>query len=284
MNQRKRKNNGRRKRTHEEFVEILKKEYPHYTIVDKYKNSNSYNLFICGICESEFLKQPRKLLEGRGCNNCANNTKVTKESFKRDISTKTNDEYSVNLDSYKNSISKYEFKHNTCGTVFKTSRHSFLYCGVRCPICKSSMSKGEQIIFETLSEIGIEFEKEKSFDDLVIRHKLRFDFYLEIDKNRIIFEFDGRQHFEESSNDYFKDDLKIVQIKDDLKNKYCLENEIDIFRFNYKQKENDIKEEISRIISSYTFNDYRNFIENNEKVEYTQASGNRETFLVKYKM
>lgn len=73
-------------------------------------------------------------------------------------------------------------------------------------------------------------------------------------------------------------------MKDNIKNEYCLENGIDIFRFNYKQSEDKIIQELEKIIRAYTFNDYRKIILENDEVEYTQASGNRETYLVKYKL
>lgn len=190
---RKRANVGRRRRTHEEFVDILNKEYPIYKILEKYTNSNEDVDFKCLVCNQTFTKKPRKLLEGRGCPYCANNSKVSICQFKKEVAKKGNGEYILLSSKYTSSIEKYNFKHLSCDTEFETSRHGFVYSGTRCPRC-NSMSKGETIIFEYLKSKGLLFTKEKSFNDLIYIKKLRFDFYFEIGENKIVIEFDGEQH------------------------------------------------------------------------------------------
>jgi hypothetical protein len=72
---------------------------------------------------------------------------------------------------------------------------------------------------------------------------LPFDFYLP-DYNTYI-EYDGKQHFQKSSK-YFSDDL----IKNDrIKDKYCLDNNINLIRISFLNIKN-IKNIIDKILQS----------------------------------
>jgi len=67
---------------------------------------------------------------------------------------------------------------------------------------------------------------------------LPFDFYLLM--HNILIEFDGKQHFEPisygmSSEKAEKSFLKLKQ-NDKIKNKYCLDNNINLIRIPYTEK------------------------------------------------
>lgn len=111
---------------------------------------------------------------------------------------------------------------------------------------KTKMSYGELIISKYLDNNGIKFNYNKSLKDCISSSKLRFDFYLP-DYNTCI-EFDGKQHFE--SVDYFggEEEFEKVKIRDDIKNKWCLVNDIKLIRFNYKQSEEEIIDYLSKNI------------------------------------
>ena len=97
---------------------------------------------------------------------------------------------------------------------------------------KCQCSHGELLIKEILEKSNINFITQKTFEDCInplTNMKLRFDFYLP-DYNCCI-EFDGIQHFKETY--YFKDNLKTIQYRDDIKNNYCKENNIDLIRIPY---------------------------------------------------
>lgn len=99
-------------------------------------------------------------------------------------------------------------------------------------------SAGENKIEILLKEANIDFIKEKTYPDLKFGNKpARFDFYI-IEKNYLI-EFDGEQHFKPSR---FKNDitleesqqkLKETQYRDNIKNNYCIENNIPLIRIPY---------------------------------------------------
>lgn len=106
--------------------------------------------------------------------------------------------------------------------------------GSNCPHCKQS--QGEKQICIILDSQNIEYIPQKKFDDCVYKKKMPFDFYL-IDNN-ILIEFDGKQHFEQV--DYWDNDeeYEIRHIKDNIKNKYCYDNKINLLRISYKQINN----------------------------------------------
>lgn len=93
-------------------------------------------------------------------------------------------------------------------------------------------SVGEEKIKQYLKQLNIVFHQEYGFSDCKYINKLRFDFYLP-DYNCCI-EFDGKQHFKEKGTWAEKDNgLKEIQIKDNIKNQYCKNNNIKLIRIPY---------------------------------------------------
>lgn len=109
--------------------------------------------------------------------------------------------------------------------------------GHGCSECNSS-SKGEDRIKNYLINNNISFNRDYQFVDCVRIRRMRFDFYLP--GYNICIEFDGEHHYLE--NNYFGvGNLEYVKINDGIKNKYCLDNNIKIFRipyWDYKNIEN----------------------------------------------
>ena len=89
--------------------------------------------------------------------------------------------------------------------------------------CGCIKSFGEQKIISLLQEHGIEFEKEKIFD---LSTNYRYDFYV---NNSYIIEYDGKQHFQDSS----WDKMENIQYRDIKKNQYCFSHNIPIIRIPY---------------------------------------------------
>lgn len=93
-------------------------------------------------------------------------------------------------------------------------------------------SIGEANIVTILNENSITFEREKVFEDLPNR---RFDFYLP-QLNRVI-EFDGRQHFKPCSWFASMDEFDQAIARDNEKNEYCFDKNIDIVRIPYTERD-----------------------------------------------
>lgn len=105
--------------------------------------------------------------------------------------------------------------------------------------CGCIRSWGEEIIAWVLNNQQIKYQKEYSFSDLISdkKRKLRFDFAIFDKKEQLccLIEFDGRQHYEYQDNWHQSiEDFNRLQQLDDIKNKYCLNNNIKLYRFNEK--------------------------------------------------
>ena len=85
-------------------------------------------------------------------------------------------------------------------------------------------SLGERLVNSFISGLGYKIEKQKTFEDLVYKQKLRFDTCIEKDGKLLLIEYDGPQHFK--AIDYFggQKSLEETQIRDRIKDEYCQKN------------------------------------------------------------
>lgn len=93
-------------------------------------------------------------------------------------------------------------------------------------------SKGEEKLRYIFQHLSINFETQKSFDDLVSPkgRKLLFDFYLP-DYN-ILIEYDGIQHYKNTWN-IPEEDWEYYCECDKIKNRYCQNSNINLVRIPY---------------------------------------------------
>ena len=83
---------------------------------------------------------------------------------------------------------------------------------------------------------NILYEREKQFKDCRDKQVLPFDFYLP-DYNLCI-EYDGEQHFKEVKWFGGKEGFEKRVKHDNMKNKYCEDNNINLLRIPYTEFEN----------------------------------------------
>lgn len=138
-----------------------------------------------------------------------------------------------------------------CGDVFATSLFMLLdYNKFTCNVCSfknAPSSKGEIKIRKYLDYRNIKFKEQYSFDDCKNKYVLRFDFAIFDEyKNISLIEFDGVQHFK--SFEFYGGEKTYLEIlkRDNIKNKYCLDNNIKILRIPYFKYDN-----IEHIIDNY---------------------------------
>lgn len=125
-----------------------------------------------------------------------------------------------------------------CGEPFVTSFVLFTqHGGQLCDKCYRKESVGERKVREYLEKNDIQFTPQKWFKDCKDIKPLPFDFYLP--KENIIIEFDGEQHNKDASR-FFHDsyDLEIVKRHDEIKTKYCSDNNIQLIRIPYSEMKN----------------------------------------------
>jgi len=186
-----------RKLTTEEFVEKVKEVHGNkydYSKVD-YKTTKEKVIIICPI-HGEFLQHPHHHLAGRGCRKCANKIininngrQFTQEQFIEVVKSKNIPNISFEKTVYKSKREKVIVTCKIHGDY--ETKAEMLLKGCGCPKC--TFSKGENLIEDCLNLLNINFQKQKTFDDLKYIRHLKFDFYLP-DYNCCI-EYDGEQHF-----------------------------------------------------------------------------------------
>lgn len=139
-----------------------------------------------------------------------------------------------------------------CGTI----REDHLMRGHGCPVCRNSI--GEKQVKKYLMYHKIEFIPQYVFDDCKHIRELHFDFYLP-DYHACI-EYDGVQHFEPVDfggygKEYAMKQFQDLQIRDEIKNIYCKNNNIYLCRIKYTQKIKTALDSFFKTLSNTQQND-----------------------------
>lgn len=225
----------------EKFIEKSKDKFGDKFEYHGYINNRTKMEIICPK-HGKFNNSPQThLMNEFGCKKCS-------KEFNLDIKEK---EYIIesnilHTNLYNYDKVKYEHYHKkvtiscTKHGDFEQSFHTHLK-GHGCPTCSSS--QGELEVENYLKYRGIDYIKEHSFEDCKNVNLLRFDFYLP--KFNILIEYDGRQHFEEV--EFFSESLDEVKKRDNIKNEYCVNNNIPLIRISYKQS---VKEELDNLFQN----------------------------------
>lgn len=219
------------KLTKEDFIKssikIHGKKYIYSNII--YVNSKTKVNIICPT-HGKFFQTPYSHISGKsGCPKCYIESKrMGKEEFIKRSKIIHNNKYSYKLVEYKNQRHKVKIicaKHG----MFEQAPESHLL-SLGCPNCTNS--RGENAIRLFLTNRKINFISQMKFNDCKFKKILKFDFYLP--KHNICIEFDGEQHYK--SIEYFggKEKLKITKQRDNVKNKFCIQNGIKLLRISYK--------------------------------------------------
>lgn len=209
----------------------------------KYKNYLTKVNIICPI-HGEFEELPQEHIKGSGCKKCGVEktkkfTVLGVDKFIEKANKIHNNKFDYSNVNYINSYTKVEIVCPKHGSFFQNPG-DHLHSKAGCPICKES--KGERLVSNILESHNIKFIPQKSFEDLKHKSLLYYDFYLP-DLN-VCIEYDGEQHFRSvmifGGNDKFKE----LQLKDKLKNEYCISNNIPLLRLTYKDSDADVKTKV----------------------------------------
>lgn len=131
-----------------------------------------------------------------------------------------------------------------CGTTTSVDTNS-LTSGNTVSCGCTRMSFHEQYIADLLEEHGIDFERQKKFQDCKNVRPLPFDFYLP-NLNTVV-EYDGRQHYKAVEFFGGEDALRTRQHCDEIKNTYCHENNIRLIRLPYTMSRAEIAQTINTL-------------------------------------
>ena len=208
--------------------------------LDNFKNNTS---IIDIECEEhgKFKMRVSNHLQGQNCNLCYRRSL----SHSNEVYIKKCNEIHCNIYTY----DKTNFiKNNTIITItcpkhgdFEQNSRSHLR-GNGCQKCKTS--NGEIKIENILKNKNIKYKTQVVFDGCKYKRSLPFDFYL-YEKN-VCIEYDGKQHY--SPVEYFggKEVFNRQVIRDCIKDNYCIDNSIKLFRIRYDE---NIEEKLSNILN-----------------------------------
>jgi len=237
----------RKKRTTEQFIEesiIVHNNKYDYSKVNLINMSSKVE--IIHPTRGSFWQTPRNHLQGFN-----HKFNKTTEQFIKDAKNIHGNEYDYSKVDYIKAIEKVEIICLSHGSFFKTP-NNHLSKKQGCPFCKN-ISKGELQIRKYLNNNNIKFIEQKTFPRCKYKQVLHFDFYLPI-KNTCI-EYDGRQHFIPIERFGGEKEFKKNQLRDNIKDDYCKENNINLLRIPYTEFN-----KIDDILQDRINDEYRNFI------------------------
>ncbi len=209
-----------------------------YSLVNYVTNKTPVKI-ICPI-HGTFLQAPgNHINQGQGCPDCGTETahqktRLTQEEFisrAQNVHANKFDYSNLNYKSLKDDVKIICPKHGE----FEQNANNHLL-GFGCPKC--SESRGEKIVSDILKNNNIKFERQKRFEhcfNIGPKGKctrLPMDFYLP-EYNAIV-EYDGKQHFEPIETFGGENAFKTLQIRDQIKNTFCKENNIKMIRIDYR--------------------------------------------------
>lgn len=232
------------KRNNDSFIQEAKLIHGNIYDYSELNYAGSTQTVIIGCKEhGNFEQVATTHLRGGGCPKCA----IKQRNFNLKYSTDQFIIISKKLHGDKYDYSLVDYEYNTDKVTIICPKHgkfeqkpNIHLQGSGCPMCKQS--RGEEKITQFLTKNNVKFIYQKGFDDCRNVNRLFFDFYLP-DSNMCI-EFDGKQHYE--INEYFGGIKSFIELqkRDEIKNEYCLNNNIKLHRIRY---DDNIEEKLNEV-------------------------------------
>ncbi len=179
-----------------------------------------------------FMQKPYQHYGGSGCNKCAieevhEKQKIDFDEFKKRSILIHGSRYKYFEDEYIDIFTPVKISCDKHGEFYQKPRDH--YRGSGCSKCLSS--RGENTIRLILQELKIDFEEQKTFDDLIYKRRLKCDFFLP--NENIVIEYNGLQHYDPIPIFGGLKGLKEGQKRDLIKYKYLSENNIILIIVRY---------------------------------------------------
>ena len=215
----------------ERIEQVFGKDIFDYSKLD-YQGAHKDVTLICKKCGNIETKDPRSFYIGYGCLKCRvkqrNPKQTTKEQFLERAKKIHGDKYDYNKVEY---ITLYDEVEIVCPKhgSFHQKPTIHIHAKSNCPEC--NITKGEEAIGIWLNSRNIKY---------VFQHKVKinnsyhyYDFYLP--DHNIMIEFNGIQHYKPVKFFGGQETFDYLQMRDKIKKQYCLENQIKLLIFNYKE-------------------------------------------------
>lgn len=205
-----------------------------YTVASEYiKSSQKVNIIHNKCGYKDWWVTPNNFLKGRRCPKCKwikasqnwskvhKNLYLSKEKLDKDLKYIESKNISV-VGNFTGVNHKIEVECNVCGKHWNPRFSDLTSDMSSCPVCTKE-SKGEYFVRSYLELNKIEYEMQKTFDDLMDKQHLSYDFYIP-DKN-ILIEYQGGQHY--FAVDYLGGKQRFKQQK-----------KHDLMKYNYAKEHN----------------------------------------------
>lgn len=248
-----------RRRSLEEVIKLAQQvhgdEYD-YSFIKEYKNDRIKYPILCKKHNQIFYQSMNNHIQFKeGCPICGreksdDSRRYTKEEWIEKAIFIHGDLYDYSDVDYKGSNEKIKIFCKKCKQHFWQLPTNHLF-GQGCPSCKNS--KLELQIANFLTEKGIKFTQQQTFDWLTYKRNMFLDFYLP--EFNIAIECQGKQHFRCGGWVSSEEEFEEIEARDKIKQQLCKEHNIDILYFSnlgieypYKVIENEdlLLEEIKK--------------------------------------
>ena len=230
--------NASRTFSEEEFdAKLFEKHSGEIKRLDPYINTKIPINFKHIECGNIYRVEPRNALR-HGCHACAG--RKTNEEFLEELCSVHGNEITM-LSEYQTQRTKVQVQH-ICGLSWWTMPSDLVGKAHGCPRCNSS--KGNKAIDQYLSNLGIDFVREKRFADCKDKIPLPFDFFLP--DYSLLIEYDGAQHFQSIAFWGGERGLRDRQRKDSIKNKWAEGSQYTLFRIRFDE---NVIEKLDEILS-----------------------------------
>ena len=208
-----------------------------YSLVEYKGNKNKIKI----ICPTHgvFEQTPLSHLKGYNCPICSGKYNFTTDIFIEKSKEIHGNKYDYSLVDYKNDRTKIKIICPTHGIFEQEPRHHIRGSG--CPVC--NLSKGELKIIQYLIDNNYKFDRQKRFEKCIYKRELPFDFYISLLNTCI--EFDGLQHEEIGHFNMSDDEFEESKLKDQIKTKFCVDNNIRLIRIRYNE---NIEEKLNLVL------------------------------------
>jgi hypothetical protein len=215
-----------------EFLEkshVIHKNKYDYSLV-RYRSNKTPIYLICKK-HGKFKILPLKHTQGSGCPKCAIEARrKTQSEFVNESTKLHNNKYQYSKVNYINTKTKVLITCPKHGEFLQSPLKHL--SGHGCSICKES--HGEREVAKYLDSNNIRYQRQKAFTlcrNPLTGYLLYFDFY--INKIKTCIEFDGEQHYKKRNKGIFKNALHKIQYRDKIKDKFCLDKNIELIRIPY---------------------------------------------------
>lgn len=222
--------------------DFIGKKFGEFTVLSKVENSKIRKYKCQCSCGSIKEVNAYNLKDGLSTNCGCKRKETLGNMFKKDIKGQKFGKLTVIKECGSNAfgkntwLCKCECGNETIVTTGSLNSGSVISCG-----CINSI--GNYILASTLKELNVNFKTEYYVDLTNSNYNaksLRFDAFLP--EYNVAIEYDGEQHFRPVERFGGEEAFNRNVERDKIKNKYCIENGIILYRINYKDM--DIMEQI----------------------------------------